>query len=124
MNISRDYKEMIEDKYINNKSVFTLEINKLQKELKESVSINEVCTMMDNLASYKKVIEMTIGFQNINTKKYPDNMYVSARGAISLGSNTRIWFHHYTGKANTVTEKMREEAELALRKKAIKELLK
>ena len=68
----RDYKAMIEDKYIENKSIFTLEINKLQKELKESVSINEVCTMMDNLASYKKVIEMKLEYtyDKYKYKKY------------------------------------------------------
>ena len=124
INILRDYNAMIEDKYIKNKSIFTLEINKLQKQLKKSVSINEACTIMDNIGTYKKAIEMTIGFQNIKSTKYPDNVYLAVRGAISLGSGKRIWFHNYAGKSSDITEKIKEQAELDLRKKAIKELLK
>lgn len=124
MSVSKDYKEMTEDNYISNKSIFTIEINKLQKELKESTTIDKVFTLMDNIEIYKKAIEMTIGFQKIKSTKYPDNVYIAARGAITFGSGVRIWFHHYTGKKDDITEKAKEQAKLALRKKAIKELLK
>jgi hypothetical protein len=124
MSISQDYKEMTEDKYINNKSIFTTEINKLQKELKESTDIDKVFTLMDNIQIYKKAIEMTIGFQKIRSTKYPDNVYVAARGAISFGSGIRVWFHHYTGKKDDITEKEKEQARLDVMKKAVKQLLK
>jgi hypothetical protein len=124
MSISQDYKEMTEDKYISNKSIFTTEINKLQKELKESTDIDKVFTLMDNIQIYKKAIEMTIGFQKIRSTKYPDNVYMAARGAISFGSGIRVWFHHYTGKKDDITEKEKEQARLDVMKKAIKKLLK
>jgi len=124
MSISQDYKEMTEDKYISNKSIFTTEINKLQKELKESTDIDKVFTLMDNIQIYKKAIEMTIGFQKIRSTKYPDNVYVAARGAISFGSGIRVWFHHYTGKKDDITEKEKEQARLDVMKKAVKQLLK
>ena len=123
INILRDYKEMIEDKYINNKSIFTLEINKLQKELKEPTSTENTLRIMDNLYSYKRVLEMTIGFQDVTNKRYPDKVYVQARGAIRFGES-RLWISHYTGKGNKVTDKMREQARLDVMKKAIKTVLK
>ena len=115
--------EMIEDKYINNKSIFTLEINKLQKQLKESISTENTLRIMDNLYSYKRVLEMTIGFQDVTNKRYPDKVYVQARGAIRFGES-RLWISHYTGKGNKVTDKMREQARLDVMKKAIKTVLK
>ena len=123
INILRDYKEMIEDKYINNKSIFTLEINKLQKELKEPTSTENTLRIMDNIYSYKRVLEMTIGFQDVTNKRYPDKVYVQARGAIRFGES-RLWISHYTGKGNKVTDKMREQARLDVMKKAIKTVLK
>ena len=123
INILRDYMEMIEDKYINNKSIFTLEINKLQKQLKESISTENTLRIMDNLYSYKRVLEMTIGFQDVTNKRYPDKVYVQARGAIRFGES-RLWISHYTGKGNKVTDKMREQARLDVMKKAIKTVLK
>ena len=124
INILRDYMEMIEDKYINNKSIFTLEINKLQKQLKESISTENTLRIMDNLYSYKRVLEMTIGFQDVTNKRYPDKVYIHARGSIVLGQNRRLWISHYTGKGNKVTDKMREQARLDVMKKAIKTVLK
>ena len=123
INILRDYMEMIEDKYINNKSIFTLEINKLQKELKEPTSTENTLRIMDNIYSYKRVLEMTIGFQDVTNKRYPDKVYVQARGAIRFGES-RLWISHYTGKGNKVTDKMREQARLDVMKKAIKTVLK
>jgi hypothetical protein len=123
INILRDYMEMIEDKYINNKSIFTLEINKLQEELKEPTSTENTLRIMDNLYSYKRVLEMTIGFQDVTNKRYPDKVYVQARGAIRFGES-RLWISHYTGKGNKVTDKMREQARLDVMKKAIKTVLK
>jgi hypothetical protein len=123
INILRDYMEMIEDKYINNKSIFTLEINKLQEELKEPTSTENTLRIMDNLYSYKRVLEMTIGFQDVTNKRYPDKVYVQARGAIRFGES-RLWISHYTGKGNKVTDKMREQAKLDVMKKAIKTVLK
>jgi hypothetical protein len=123
MNISRDYKDMIEDKYINNKGIFTLEINKLQNELKEPIDVENTLCIMDNLGCYKKVLGMTIGFQNIKNKKNPDKVYVQARGAITVGKG-RFWISHYTGKGNGVTDKMLEQAKIDVMKKAIKILLK
>ena len=123
INILRDYMEMIDDKYINNKSIFTLEINKLQEELKEPTSTENTLRIMDNLYSYKRVLEMTIGFQDVTNKRYPDKVYVQARGAIRFGES-RLWISHYTGKGNKVTDKMREQARLDVMKKAIKTVLK
>jgi len=123
INILRDYMEMIEDKYIDNKGIFTLEINKLQEELKEPTSTENTLRIMDNLYSYKRVLEMTIGFQDVTNKRYPDKVYVQARGAIRFGES-RLWISHYTGKGNKVTDKMREQAKLDVMKKAIKTVLK
>ena len=78
---------------------------------------------MDNLYSYKRVLEMTIGFQDVTNKRYPDKVYVQARGAIRFGES-RLWISHYTGKGNKVTDKMREQAKLDVMKKAIKTVLK
>jgi len=124
MSITRDYKDMIEDKYIDNKGIFTIEINKLQKELEEPTSTENTLRIMDNLLSYKKVLNMTINFSNVKNKRYPDSVYIHARGALNLGSSKRLWISHYTGKEKEVTDKMREQARLDVMKKAIKTLLK
>jgi hypothetical protein len=124
INVSRDYKDMIEDRYINNKGIFTLEINKLQEELKQSTSVEDTLRKIDNLNSYKRVLDMKINFQNIKDKKYPDNLYIHARGSLTLGPSKRLWISHYTGKENEVTDKMREQARLDVMKKAIKTVLK
>lgn len=123
MSVSREYKEMIEDKYIHNKSVFTMEIKKLQKELKESTSIENTLRIMDNLSHYKKVLNMTINFQNVKDKKYPDNMYIHARGSLTIGTR-RLWVSHYVGKQDEVAPEMKVEAMFEIMKKAIKSILK
>jgi len=124
INILRDYKDMIEDKYIDNKGIFTIEINKLQKELKKPMSTEDTLRIMDNLLSYKRVLDMKINFQNVTNKRYPDSVYIHARGSLTLGSSKRLWISHYTGKENEVTDKMREQARLDVMKKAIKTVLK
>lgn len=124
MNILRDYNDMINDKYIDNKGIFTVEINKLQKELKEPTYTENTLRIMDNLLSYKRVLGMTINFQNVKNKKYPDSVYIHARGSLTLGSGKRLWISHYTGKENEITDKMREQAKLDVMKKAIKTVLK
>lgn len=124
INILRDYMEMIEDKYIDNKGIFTIEINKLQEELKQPISAMDGLRIVDNLHSYKRVLDMKINFQNVTNKRYPDKVYIHARGSIVLGPNRRLWISHYTGKGNKVTDKMREQARLDVMKKAIKTVLK
>lgn len=124
INISRDYKDMIEDKYIDNKGIFTIEINKLQKELKQPMSTEATLRVMDNLQSYKRVLDMKINFQNVINKRYPDSVYIHARGSLTLGPSKRLWISHYTGKESEVTDKMREQARLDVMKKAIKTILK
>ena len=124
INILRDYMEMIEDKYIDNKSIFTIEINKLQEELKQPMSAMDGLRIIDNLYSYKRVLDMKINFQNVTNKRYPDKVYIHARGSLVLGTNRRLWISHYTGKENKVTNKMKEQAKLDVMKKAIKTVLK
>ena len=124
INILRDYMEMIEDKYIDNKGIFTIEINKLQEELKQPTSAMDGLRIIDNLHSYKRVLDMKINFQNITNKRYPDKVYIHARGSLVLGTNRRLWISHYTGKENKVTNKMKEQAKLDVMKKAIKTVLK
>ena len=122
MVILRDYKEMIEDKYIRNKSVFTMEIKKLQNQLTESTSIENTLRIMNSLLHYKKVLNMTIYFYKMKDKKYPDNMYIHARGALTL-STRRLWVSHYVGKKDEVTDDMKKQASIELMKKAIKSIL-
>jgi hypothetical protein len=124
INILRDYMEMIEDKYIDNKGIFTIEINKLQEELKQPMSAMDGLRIIDNLHSYKRVLDMKINFQNVTNKRYPDKVYIHARGSLVLGTNRRLWISHYTGKENKVTNKMKEQAKLDVMKKAIKTVLK
>jgi hypothetical protein len=124
MNISRDYKDMIEDKYINNKGIFTIEINKLQKELKEPTSTENTLRIMDNLLSYKRVLDMKINFQSIKDKKYPENLYIHARGSLVLGLSKRLFISHYMGKKKEFTDDMKEQGRLDVMKKAIKTVLK
>ena len=124
INILRDYNAMIEDKYIDNKGIFTIEINKLQEELKQPMSAMDGLRIIDNLHSYKRVLDMKINFQNVTNKRYPDKVYIHARGSLVLGTNRRLWISHYTGKENKVTDKMREQAKLDVMKKAIKTVLK
>ena len=124
INILRDYMDMIEDKYIDNKGIFTIEINKLQEELKQPISAMDGLRIIDNLHSYKRVLDMKINFQNVTNKRYPDKVYIHARGSIVLGPNRRLWISHYTGKEKKVTDKMKEQARLDVMKKAIKTVLK
>lgn len=56
INILRDYIDMIEDKYIDNKGIFTIEINKLQEELKQPISAMDGLRIIDNLHSYKEFL--------------------------------------------------------------------
>lgn len=122
MSVSLDYKDMIEDKYIHNKWLFTMEINKLQKELKESSSIENTLRIMDSLSHYKKVLKMTINFQKVKDKKYPDNVYIHARSSLTL-STRRLWVSHYVGKEDEVAPEMKVEAMFEIMKKAIKSIL-
>ena len=124
INISRDYKDMIEDRYIDNKGIFTLEINKLQEELKQSTSVEDTLRKMDNLHLYKRVLDMKVNFQSIKDKKYPDNLYIHARGSLFLGPSKRLFISHYMGKKNEFTDNMKEQARLDVMKKAIKTVLK
>ena len=124
LGISRDYKDMIEDKYIENKGIFTIEINKLQDELKQPLKAIQVLEKMDILSCYKKVIEMKVCFLEVKCSKYPDNIYVNARTAIHKGKYNRVWVNYYVGKKEDVTDNLREAAKIELAKKAIKKLLK
>lgn len=124
LNIIGDYRAMLEDTYIENKGIFTVEINKLQKKLKESTSIHQMLDCMDTLQAYKKVIEMSICFLEIKSPKNPDNVYVNARGSITKGKYDRIWINYYIGKKEDITESLKRNAEIELAKKAIEKLLK
>lgn len=114
---------MIDDDYIRNKSVFIIEIDNLQKELKKSTSIENALRIMDNLSHYKKVLNATINFQNVKDKKYPDNVYIHARFSLTL-STRRLWLSHYVGKKDEVTDDMKKQARIELMKKAINSILK
>ena len=124
LGVSRDYKDMIENKYIENKGIFTVEINKLQDELKQSLKPIDVLEKMDVLSCYKKVIEMKVCFLEVKCSKYPDNIYINARAAINRGKYSRVWINYYIGKKEDVTDSLRKAAEIELAKKAIKKLLK
>jgi hypothetical protein len=104
------YKSMIDDKYIKLKSIYHLEITKLQIELANSTNIIDALRIMTYLNMYKIVLESSVSINNFKNK------YNHARLSFTW-NDKRIFITHYIGKIGN--QYSYSDIELKIKDKAI-----
>ena len=123
MTYYKDYKLMIADEYIHNKSVYGDVINSLQDQLKNTNSTWEALKLMTHIDIYKRAINAPVTFQSVKSQDNPDNVYIHARSYVKIGQEgKKYWIAQYVGKKGEVTEAQKRQASIKVSDKAIEKL--
>jgi hypothetical protein len=116
MNYLNDYKQILDDSYINREAFYELEtedlkeeVEKLGREIKHlsrahQDTIEKILKLMTELSIYKKALGVKMRENKIPDVKIPERVYVQLRGAVPLKKGERVWVGHYLGKVEEVCD--------------------
>jgi hypothetical protein len=116
MNYSNDYKQILDETYINREAFYALEtyeikerVDKLVDEVKSlsrghQDTIEKILYCMTELSIYKQALGVNIKENKIPDVKSPERVYVQLRGSVPLKKGERVWIGHYLGKVEEVCD--------------------
>jgi hypothetical protein len=128
MKVIRDFKNMLDEKYIDKSLLTDLNSVYVEKDIvsiyHEISAINNKCgdeisqllRLMTKLYCYETALKMNVVGSLVPDVKDPDNKYVQARCAFKDLRNKRVWVSHYLGTEKQYTNKMGHLIPLRIKK--------